>query len=264
MTPTLINRRQLKAEAKTLLADAQVSPKTMVTLYLGLLLVLDLLACFGGRGAEPLPTFLSILTGLISLVLSGGFTLYCMTVRRGERAELCTLFDGFSMAGKIVLLNVLRGALVFLWSMLFFVPGVVAIYRYRFALYNLYENPQLGVLEALRMSRRQTAGYKMQLFSLDLSYIGWFLLASLPLLAEVYWYNMEATQYMLSGAALPETFAVYAFLPDWGWLVVAGLWQLTVSLFYMTQMQCVDLAYFDEAKSTSGASAAPQDLPDGF
>ena len=261
MTPSLIDRKRLKADMTALLADAQVSHKAMAALYLGLLLVLDLLAYAGGSSTAILSTFLSILTGLVSMVLAGGFTLYCMAIRRGERAEFFTLFDGFSMAGKLILLTLLQSIVIALWSMLFFIPGIVAAYRYRFALYNLYENPQISALEAMRMSKQQTFGYKMQLFRMDMSYLGWFLLSALPLLVEMYWYNMEATQYMLSGAALPETFAVYAFLPDWGWLILTGLWQLAVSTFYMAHMQCVELGYFEAAKASSGVSAVRPEAP---
>ena len=70
---------------------------------------------------------------------------------------------------------------VFLWTLLFIVPGIVAAYRYRFAILNLCENPEIGVMEAINMSKAQTAGFKWQLFVLDLSFIGWALLASLTL-----------------------------------------------------------------------------------
>lgn len=263
MTPSLIDRKRLKAEAKTLLADAQVSPKAMVALYLGLLLVLDLLSYLGNSGSGILSTFISILTGLVSLVLGSGFTLYCMAIRRGERAEFFALFDGFSMAGKIILLNLLQSLFIGLWSTLFLVPGIVAAYRYRFALYNLYENPHISALEALNMSKRQTLGYKMQLFQLDLSYLGWFLLSGLPLWVEYYWLNAEMTQHLLAGTALPEAFAVYSVLPGWGWLILASLWQLAVSLFYMAHMQCVELGYFETAKSSSGVTASRKTPPAG-
>ena len=58
-------------------------------------------------------------------------------------------------------------------------PGIIAAYRYRFALYNLCENPEMGVMEALNMSKAQTLGFKGQLFVLDLSFIGWYLLSGL-------------------------------------------------------------------------------------
>ena len=261
MTPTFLDLNRLKADTKTLLADARVSPKAMVALYLGILLVLDLLAYIGSSSTEILSTFLSILTGLVSMVLSGGFAMYCMAVRRGERAEFFTLFDGFSMAGKLILLTLLQSVTIALFSMLFLIPGIVAAYRYRFALYNLYENPEISALQAMRMSHKQTTGYKMQLFRMDMSYLGWFLLAGLPLWAESFWYNSEAMPYLLSGAALPETFAVYSALPDWGWLIVTGLWQLAVSIFYMAHMQCVELGYFEAAKASSGVSAVRRDPP---
>ena len=59
-------------------------------------------------------------------------------------------------------------------------PGFIAHYRYSFALYNLYENPDMDIMEALNLSKRQTQGYKMELFKLDLSYMGWILLSMLP------------------------------------------------------------------------------------
>ena len=47
-----------------------------------------------------------------------------------------------------------------------------------FALYNLCENPEMGVMEALNMSKVQTRGQKWELFVLDLSFIGWNLLSA--------------------------------------------------------------------------------------
>lgn len=68
-----------------------------------------------------------------------------------------------------------------LWSMLLFFPGIIAAYRYRFAMYNLCENPEMGVMEALNMSKAQTYGFKAQLFLLDLSFLGWEILCGLTL-----------------------------------------------------------------------------------
>ena len=58
-------------------------------------------------------------------------------------------------------------------------PGIIAAYRYRFALYNLCENPELGVMEALAMSKAQTKGYKLDLFVLDVTFLGWSFLCVL-------------------------------------------------------------------------------------
>ena len=181
------NRAELKQQARELLQTAQVSPKGLTALYCGLTLVLNLLDYFAGSlipgGApEVLTTFVSIFTNLAGWILAAGFTLYCMGIRRHEVTEYGTLFDGFSFTGKIIALNFVMSFFILLWSMLFVVPGIIAYYRYSFALYNLYDNPGLNIMEALEMSKQQTRGWKLELLKLDLSYLGWALLSLLPAL----------------------------------------------------------------------------------
>ena len=150
MTAQLINRRQVKLEARRTLRDATVSPVGMVALLLLLQLGLNLLGSLTSNTENTiLSTFLYILTMMMGLVLSAGFILYCMAIRRNEHAEYLTLFDGFSMVGKVLGLYFLQSFYVFLWSMVFLIPGLVAFYRYRFAIYNLLENPDLNIFQAL-------------------------------------------------------------------------------------------------------------------
>lgn len=265
MMAELINRRALKSQTRETLRSAQVSPMAFTALYLILVLVLNLVDSFTGFGV--LSSFVSILITLLGVVLDAGFVFYCMAVRRGERAEFLTLFDGFSFAGKIIGLCLLKYIFIFLWSLLFTIPGIVAAYRYRFALYNLYENPELSVFEALNMSKRQTWGYKGQLFTLDLSYLGWTLLSLLPsLVYSVFFYEllfqdaMAAYGLVSAGAAVDMASEVVYMLPGWGWTLLVGVWHLVVSLFYLPAYQCVELGYFEVAKSTSGVGlgAAPR------
>lgn len=245
-----IDRPRRKQEAAELLRTAQVSPKAMTALYLSLVVVLNLISSLGGSGFFSI--FISILTTLLSTVLAAGFALYCMAIRRGERAEYLTLFDGFSFVGKLILLDLVTGFFVFLWSLLFVIPGIVAIYRYQFAKYNLYENPGIGVMEALDMSKRQTRGYKLQLFMLDLSYFGWTLLATFPALLLNFIINRDLAMSLYLGGTMPDITS-YGGIPLIVWNVGLGLWQLVVSLFCLANYICVELSYFETAKSTSGA-----------
>ncbi len=256
MTAELIDRKLLKEEMRELFSSAQVSPKAMTALYGGLLLVLNMVSAFAGN-TGVLSTFTTILTSLLSVLLGAGFAMYCMAIRRGERAEYLTLFDGFSFVGKLIALTIVTFLFIWLWSMLFIVPGIIAAYRYRFAAYNLYENPGIGVMEALDMSKRQTMGYKGQIFTLDLSYLGWTLLASLPALVEtgMLYYGMFSSYYdYMTGAisVMPADFTAFAILPTWLWTLISGLWSMAVSLFYLPNFQCVELGYFEIAKHTSG------------
>lgn len=257
-----IDRRQCKWDAAELLQSAQVSPKGMTALYMALLLGLSLISNVGGEGF--LGIFVSIFAALLSTVLGAGFVMYCMAVRRGERAEYLTLFDGFSFVGKLILLDIVIGFFIFLWTMLFIIPGFIAAYRYSFAKYNLYENPGIGVMEALDMSKRQTLGYKAQLFMLDLSYFGWLLLAGLPSAYLTTTVNRDMTAALLYGIPAPET---YFGVPILVLSVLFSLWHLVICLFFYPNYICVQLAYFETAKRTSGVGAGtePQSSPwDGW
>ncbi len=64
-----------------------------------------------------------------------------------------------------------------LWTMLFFIPGIVKSYEYSMIPYILAEYPDIEWREAFRLSKEMTYGHKMDLFILDLSFIGWNLLA---------------------------------------------------------------------------------------
>ena len=258
MTPEHIDRRRLKAQMKDTVRTAQVSAKAMTALYLGLTLVLSLINYVGGSREGLVPLFLTILVQLLTMVLGAGFMMYCMAIIRGERAEYLYLFDGFSLAGKLISLYIIRTAYIMLWSMLFFIPGMIAAYRYRFAEYNLYENPDLGVFQALELSKRQTMGYKQQLFMLDLSYFGWTCLAILPIMVESYLYAFEEAIVLMGMEAFLPVLSDGQYLI---WLLAAGVWQLIVSLFYLPVYHCTELGYYETAKATSGLNPTQEFKP---
>ena len=162
-----------------LLSGAQVSPRAMTALYAGLLLILNLVCAFTGEGI--LSTFVSILTSLLSVLLGAGFAMYCMAIRRGERAEYLTLFDGFSFVGKLIALTIVTYAFIWLWSMLFVIPGIIAALRYAMTPYIMAEHPELTASEAINRSKELMEGHKMDLFILQLTFLGWEILCALTL-----------------------------------------------------------------------------------
>lgn len=124
-------------------------------------------------------TFVLVTAWLLSSLLNAGYLLYIMGIRQGKTMGYGTLFDGFAFAGKIILLDLWRTFVVTVWSFVFVIPGIIASYRYSFALYNLLNDPEMGVMEAMALSKKQTRGYKADLFVMDLSFIGWDILTSL-------------------------------------------------------------------------------------
>ena len=115
---------------------------------------------------------------LVMMIISAGFTIFVLNTIRSAGAVYGNLLDGFGMAGRIILLNLLEGILVFLWSLLLLVPGIIAAYRYSQAIYILLDHPEKSVLECIRESKELMRGRKGELFKLDLSLLGWAILGA--------------------------------------------------------------------------------------
>ena len=181
-----LDRASLKAQCRELLQTAQVSPKGLTALYCGLSLVLNLVDYAAGSfasngGPELLSMFASVFTMLAGWILATGFALYCMGIRQREIMDYGTLFDGFSFTGKIIALNFVMNFFICLWSMLFVIPGVIAYYRYSQAIYILVDDPTKSPMQCIRESKAMMAGHKGELFALDLSFLGWYLLSLIPM-----------------------------------------------------------------------------------
>ncbi|MGM0499685.1 MAG: DUF975 family protein [Bacillota bacterium] len=80
---------------------------------------------------------------------------------------------------NIVTTLLFRGIYIFLWTLLLIIPGIIKMYEYRFVPYILAENPNLQHNRVLDLSKKMTAGEKMNIFILDLSFLGWFILGAL-------------------------------------------------------------------------------------
>lgn len=80
--------------------------------------------------------------------------------------------------GRNVMTYFRQDLYILLWSMLFIVPGIVKSYSYRFVPYILEDHPEASPSEVITMSRRMMDGNKMKAFTMDLSFIGWFLLTA--------------------------------------------------------------------------------------
>jgi hypothetical protein len=129
-------------------------------------------------------SFLSLLFAIgllfVGAAIELGYNRYHL--RQYETATapgLDMLFSRFSIFWRAVGLRMLTLLKVFLWSLLFIVPGIVAAFRYALAPYILAEDPEVAPREAMERSRELMLGHKARLFRLYLSFIGWYLLAIL-------------------------------------------------------------------------------------
>ena len=65
---------------------------------------------------------------------------------------------------------------IMLWLLLLVVPGIIKAYEYSMIPYLLAENPNITMDEAFSLSKQMTTGQKMNLFFLDLYFLGWIIL----------------------------------------------------------------------------------------
>ena len=137
-----------------------------------------LLSAAPSGGAQLINLFLNCMT----IILNLGFLIFLLNSLRGTSPVLGNLLDGFAYWWKVLVLDLVCGLFIFLWSLLLIVPGIIAAYRYSMAQYLLITRPELGIMDCIRESKRLTSGWKGELFVLDLSFIGWSLLGLIPVL----------------------------------------------------------------------------------
>ena len=189
------NRQQVKEQAKQIM-KRNYWKMLVVTLIAGILNAeyVDLIQAVEDFIPDNvLPSmFSSILT-----ILSGGFFVGLLSsifignvIRVGEQyyfiknhygnPALNEMFQGFKgnylNVVKIMLIMELK---IMLWLLLLVVPGIIKAYEYSMIPCLLAENPNITTDEAFSLSKQMTTGQKMDLFVLDLSFLGWYFLGFL-------------------------------------------------------------------------------------
>lgn len=125
---------------------------------------------------------LSIISLFIVFVLTiAQFYLYLKMSKGPQPVKFSDFIDGFSLWGRGILGGLWIYLWTFLWALLFIIPGIIKSYAYSQTLYLLAEYPELSVTKAMKVSIEITKGKKGSLFIMDLSFIGWAILAALSL-----------------------------------------------------------------------------------
>lgn len=202
-----MNRKQIKAQSKTLIKTADPKPVVMAIIYILVTSLLGYLSyklvgsyqlevrsiiqqagtiddsriIYMLQQAAPTPAaaLLDVAIDIVTAVLGAGLTIFCLNTVRGRETSYWNLFDGFGMFFRVIWLSILEAVFVFLWSLLLVIPGIIAAYRYRMAIYLLLEHPEMSALDCISESKRLMMGHKWELFVFDLSFIGWALLVGL-------------------------------------------------------------------------------------
>ena len=115
----------------------------------------------------------------VSIPLMIGLTRYFVLNSKG-RADINELVYPYkNNLMNIILAEIKQFIFVYLWSLLFIIPGIVKGFSYFMVDYIMAENPYIHSSRAFEISKKAMYGYKWKTFLLGLSFIGWIFLGVL-------------------------------------------------------------------------------------
>ena len=143
----------------------------------------------GDKDSPAILHLIGIVLFILALPLTWGFqTLFLGAVRGGE-ATAKDMFEGYNkeLFSRVLTTTLLYYVYVFLWSLLLLIPGCIKSYSYAMTPYILKDNPEMKNNAAIEESMRMMDGHKLELFMLDLSFIGWAILSILTCCIGFLW-----------------------------------------------------------------------------
>ena len=119
---------------------------------------------------------------VLGSVISLGYSRFNLDlVDRRKEPDIGTLFGFFPHWKNAAIAKLLETVYVFLWSLLFIIPGIIASYSYAMIPYIQAEHPEMAPGDVLARSKEMMEGNRWRLFCLQFSFIGWDILSSLTL-----------------------------------------------------------------------------------
>lgn len=182
----MLSRAELKQQAKEQLKGNVGSLFLCFLAYFGVALVIGLV---GGLISALVPVVGMIAMYVALPPLMMGIYMLFLNVTYGDKPKVSMLFGGYKppMLGKSILLFVLEFIFLYLWMLLFIIPGIIKSYSYAMSWYILAENPDMTARQAITESRRIMNGHKFEFFVLGLSFIPWVLLGYVTLGIAFIW-----------------------------------------------------------------------------
>lgn len=223
----ILNRPAIKAEAKSFIGqNARWWKMTLATIaiYLisgGISIYVNIATAVNRDDPSTTVGYSSSIITLLLIPFTIAASGYYLNHIRGFNPEWKSLYkEGIDNYGSYLVTGVLVNVFTFLWSLLFVVPGIIKALAYSQANYVIHDNPRLKGKEAIEISKRMTNGFKGDLFSMYLSFIGWYILVGLTggilsiyvtpyveTTAAMYYENLK--RYSIeNGIVAPEAFGI--------------------------------------------------------
>ena len=277
--PMEIDRKELKRMAKESMSLSNPSFWIVTLVYVLMTTGVSAVADFA---PGMLAAFLSIALTLYGWVVGFSYRLWSLWTARRLEPGLGSLMDGFSVAGRVIMLELSIIVRTFGWCLMLLIPislafslatltasnlavGLVIYFimiavvvlvvnvivlRYSLSYYVLADYPDLGPGIALAHSVRLAKGWVWELVKLHLSFAGWYILSFVLSAIGMSVGDLITGGVALSGilAAGPEMSAqVSALITSPVPALLGSLFALPVTLYFTPYLE-VTLAHFYEAR----------------
>lgn len=270
-----IDRRKLKREARE--AMGLTSPRfwvvalVFILLTTGVSLLLDTLSTLINPAAETFSFFgffVSILFLLYSIIINFGYNLWSLWTYRKLNPGLGSLLQGFSVSGRVILMEIIITLWVAIWvfvlatiitivivlipSVPVIVLSILALYaaifviqlRYSMAPYLLADRPDDGAGAAVRRSVEMMRGRKWQLFKLQFSFIGWYLIEFLLAGAVIVFFILKSgvlNTPVTADSVLVYQSVIFGLAPS----ILSSLITLPLSLWLIPYVSVTQAGFYD-------------------
>lgn len=187
------SNKELMADARTVLSGNWGMGVAGYVLYTILMMSVSLFtysaiffvavaSAASGADATVATAWVSYVSQFVQLVLSGafmvGFYCYYLVIAQEGVARLESLFTGFTRFWKSFGVYFFYMLFIYLWMLLFIIPGIIAAFRYAMAFFIIANDEDCGPLEAIGRSKEMMKGNKWKFFCLHWRFLGWSLLAT--------------------------------------------------------------------------------------
>lgn len=163
-----MNRKEIKAAARKQLGNGIFKENWLIALLVILI-----------EGAIVSAASIASIV-VVGPMAFGVAYLFLKQARDNEKMNIGDIFKGFADDfGGTFLIGFMSELFIFLWSLLFVIPGIIKTYAYSMVYYIKVDHPEYSWKECLDESQRMMKGHKWELFVLELSFIGWIFVGML-------------------------------------------------------------------------------------
>lgn len=289
--PMELNRRELKAQTRERMRETRPPFWLLTLVYLLLTTGVSTLADLTGAAqftfppssGDTLPLFLYLLILLYTTVMNFGYQIWALRVYRRQETGYGTLIDGFSMAGRVLLMELYIFGCTLCWALAFGTAGGLALlllnwlppvllvlliygagfgialwisYRYAMAPFLLMDRPEAGAIAPVRESVAMMQGWKWEYFKLDFSFFGWYLLNALLSLGVELAFILPAVLELLQAAEVDPALLVNGLELPWTAALLSTLIQVPLSL-WLDPYVAIAHAGFYQARVQQAAAPPP-------